>query len=319
MFFAGFFFLIKGADLLVDGASSIARRLGISTLIIGLTVVAFGTSTPELIVNILASVSGNNELAIGNILGSNISNVFLILGIAAIIFPLRVQEGTAWKEIPLNLLGILAVGALVNDTLIDYAPDSVLSRIDGIILLCFFCIYIYYAFWASKVNGHLFSIGSAKGEKVPVFKTTHSVLMAAIGILGLTLGGKFIVDGGTAIARTLGLSQALIGLTLVAIGTSLPELATTVVAAYKKNTDIAIGNIVGSNLFNLFWILGLTSIIHPIRFNRILNTDLNVVILSTILLFGFLFIGKRHILERWQGGLFVSIYVVYIIFITLRG
>ena len=316
LFIAGFYFLVKGADLLVDGASSIAKKAGISTLVIGLTIVAFGTSAPELIVNILASYTGSNELAVGNILGSNISNIFLILGAAAMVTPLKVGKGTVWKEIPFSLLAILALAALTNDSLLDGFGPAMLSRSDGIVLLLFFSIFIYYTFGISKKNTHLFG---AKGEPVMQYSRLKSFFMIIGGMLGLGLGGHWIVTGAVEIAAQLGLSQAFIGLTLVAIGTSLPELATSLIAAKKGNADIAIGNVVGSNIFNVFWILGLSSIISPIVFNPVLNFDIGVVILATFLLFSFLFIGKKQLIERWQGAMFISIYVAYLVFVTYRG
>jgi cation:H+ antiporter len=310
----GFVFLIKGADFLVDGASSVAKKFGVSSLVIGLTIVAFGTSMPELIVNIFASLDGNTELAIGNILGSNIANILLILGVSAMIYPLSVGHGTVWKEIPFSLLAILVLAFMVNDTLIDGASLSVLTRIDGLILLSFFVIFLYYIFEISKNNKET----NTEEENIKEYSTLYSILMIILGLIGLVLGGKWIVDSAVAISQSFGLSQSLIGLTVVAIGTSLPELVTSAVAAYKKNTDIAIGNIVGSNIFNVFWILGLSSVINPLPFNSMANRDVFVTILATVLLFLFLFVGKRNLFERWQGLLFVILYILYIIFIVVQ-
>ncbi|HLD70336.1 MAG TPA: calcium/sodium antiporter [Negativicutes bacterium] len=311
---AGFGLLIKGADFLVDGASSIAKKFGISALVIGLTIVAFGTSAPELIVNIFASIQGNTDIAIGNILGSNIANILLILGISAMIYPLAVGQGTVWKEIPLGLLAIIVTAIMVNDGLIDGGVFSGLGRIDGLILISFFSIFLYYTFGISRAEG-VKEPEEANGIKVSSF--FRSGIMVAVGLAGLTLGGKWIVDSAVVIAQQIGLSQAVIGLTVVAIGTSLPELATSAIAAYKKNTDIAVGNIVGSNIFNLFWILGVSSIINPLPFSAVLMRDVIMAIIATLLLFMVLFIGKRHVIERWQGACFVIVYIAYI-FLIIR-
>ena len=310
----GFIFLIKGADFLVDGASSIGRRLKISDLVIGLTVVAFGTSTPELFVNIIASIRGDAGIAVGNILGSNIANILLILGISSIIFPLSVTRGTVWKEIPLSLLAALLLGILVNDQLIDKKGFSALTRIDGLVLISFFIIFLYYSFSiAKRVEG--------MDEHVPSkeYGFLKSSLLIIVGLVGLAVGGKWIVEGAVHIASKLGVSQSFIGVTVVAVGTSLPELATSAVAAYKKNPEIAVGNVVGSNIFNIFWVLGLSSLIKPIPFQSRNNIDVSVVILSSLLLFVTMFTGKKRLLDRWEGMVFVLLYISYILLLILSS
>jgi cation:H+ antiporter len=310
LFFLGFLLLIKGADFLVEGAATIARKLKVSNIVIGLTIVSFGTSAPELVVNVFASTHGNTELAIGNILGSNISNILLILGVSAMIFPLRTQMNTTWKEIPFSLLAVLVMAIMANDIRLDHSEASVLSRSDGMILLAFFIIFLYYSFGISKVSG--------EAEDIPVLKNDKpwvAVVSIIGGLIGLTLGGKWIVDGAVKIALSLGMSEATIGLTIVAIGTSLPELATSAVAAWKKQSDIAIGNVVGSNIFNVFWILGFSAIISPIPFHHSSDIDILVVIAASMILFSLLFIGKRHVIERWQGGLMTLMYIVYLIWV----
>lgn len=307
----GFLILTKGAGWLVDGASSLAKRLGVSSLMIGLTVVAFGTSTPELIVNLFASAQGRTDLAIGNILGSNIFNIFLILGIAAAIVPLTVKRSTVWKEIPMSLLGALVVGILASDRLFAGQETSVLSRGDGIILLFFFVIFLYYTFGISRVEG--------EEPEVKKFPPGRSLGMVALGLAALVLGGRAIVEGATGIARSFGASEVLIGLTIVAVGTSLPELATSVVAARRKQTDIAIGNVVGSNIFNAFFVLGVSSVIRPLPFASALTFDLVVTALASVVLFATLFVGKRHILERWQGPGLIAVYVLYVGYLIVRG
>lgn len=310
----GFILLIKGADCLVDGASSIAKRFKISDLAIGLTIVAFGTSAPELVVNIFANLQNNSEIAIGNILGSNIVNIFLILGIASIIYPLKVAEGTVWKEIPLSLLAAVILGVTANDALIDGGEFSGLTRIDGIVFWAFFLVFMYYTFGIAK-NGN----NSESVDKSKIFGARKSVLYIIAGIASLFVGGKFVVDGAVQIAQSFGVSELLIGLTIVAIGTSLPELATSVMAALKKNSDIAVGNIVGSNIFNIFFILGTSAIINPVQFNVVSNVDIMMTVSASFLLFTAAFVGKKYMLERWQGIIFVAIYVLYILFLIMRG
>lgn len=311
LFIAGFYFLIKGAGYLVDGASSIAKKFKVSNLMIGLTIVAFGTSTPELIVNLFASFRGSSDLAITNVIGSNIANILLILGVSAIIFPLVVKKGTVTKEIPLSFLAVLVLWLLVNDTMIDHLSISALTRIDGAILIAFFIIFIYYTFGLSKAEGD--------GEDIKEYKTWQSIIMIIAGIAALTLGGQWIVDGAIKIALRLGMSESLVGLTIVAVGTSLPELATSAVAAYKHKADIAIGNVVGSNIFNIFWILGISALVRPLVFSPILNVDIYFMALVTLILFSFILMGKKGVLQKWQGISMVSIYIIYIIYLINRG
>lgn len=313
LFVIGFVILIKGASLLVDGSSSIAKKLNISNLVIGLTVVAFGTSAPEMFVNVSASLKGNASIAIGNILGSNIANILLILGISAIIYPLAVKNSTVSKEIPFSLLAALIVGILANDLLIDHRGISELTRSDGLVLIGFFIIFMYYIFSLAKKTDNV-DEGDYK-----LFSTTKSGIYIVLGLVGLVLGANWIVNGAIKIANIFGVSEYLIGLTVVAVGTSLPELATSAVAAYKKNPDIAIGNVVGSNIFNIFWILGLSSIIKPLPFQPAGNIDIMMTILASVLLFVFLIIGKKHVLQKWQGVLFLLMYAAYITFLIIRG
>ena len=309
----GFVLVIKGADLLVDGACALARKLSISDLMIGLTVVAFGTSLPELAVNVFASLKGSTDIAIGNILGSNIANILLILGISGIIYPLVVTKGTVWKEIPLSLLAALLLGILANDRLIDNADSSALNRTNGLVLLSFFVIFIYYTLGiAKRIEGSedLYPVKERSIKKI-------SIVIVA-GLLALISGGKFVVDGAVDLATALGISQSTIGLTIVAVGTSLPELATSAMAAYKKNPEIAVGNIVGSNIFNIFFILGISSLIRPLPFGAKSNWDIGVLILANILLFLFMFTGKKRKLDRWEAGLFLVIYSAYILFLIMN-
>lgn len=308
----GFLILIKGAAVLVDGASSIAKSLRVSDLVIGLTVVSMGSSAPELIVNIIASIRGNTDLAVGNVLGSNTANILLGLGIAATIYHLKVQKSTVWKEIPFSLLAVLAMALMANDALIDGSISSAITRADGLVLLLFFTIFLFYIY--SLGSGEVAERKESKQHSMAV-----SFLMITAGLIGLTLGGKWVVDGAMVIGRGLGASEALIGLTIVALGTSLPEIVTSAVAAYKKNADIAVGNVVGSNIFNIFWVLGLVSVVRPIDFSPALNEDIAMVVFTTTLLFVILFIGKKHTIERWEGFGFIGIYVAYIAYLIYRG
>lgn len=310
LFLIGFVLLISGANLLVEGSASIAKKLNISSIVIGLTIVAFGTSAPEFIVNIFASIQGNTDIAIGNILGSNIVNILLILGISAVIFPLATKENTVWKEIPLSLLAAILLGVMVNDTLIDGGTFSGITRIDGIVFLAFFIIFLYYTFGISKVSGENTDL------EIKEMSYMKSSLYVAGGLLGLVFGGKWIVDGAIKIAEGFNISQSLIGLTIVAIGTSLPELATSAVAAYKKQSDIAIGNVVGSNIFNIFYILGFSALIRPLPFSKTSDIDIMMTIFSSLILFLIMFIGKKHTIERWQGILMIIIYIGYVAYLV---
>jgi cation:H+ antiporter len=300
----GFVLLIKSADWLVDGASSIARSLKVSELVIGLTIVAFGTSLPELFVNIFASYAGNPDLAIGNVVGSNIANILLILGTSAMIVPLTVHRTIVIREIPMSLLASIALILMVNDAAIDGLSFSTISRVDGMLLLCFFAVFMYYTVRSTAQDEG----GDEQGEQLPMWK---SLLYVALGVAGLYFGGEWIVKGATEIARFFGMSDRTIGLTVVAIGTSLPEFAASVAAARKGKADIAIGNVVGSNIFNILWILGVSSIILPLPLSAGVNTDMLMALFATVLLFMLIFVGKRHTIERWQGGVFVGCYAVY--------
>jgi cation:H+ antiporter len=309
----GFGVVILGAHFLVNGASSLAKRFAVSELAIGLTVVAFGTSLPELSVNITASIKGDAGIALGNILGSNIANIFLILGISSIIFPLAVTKGTVWKEIPLSLLAAVLVGVLANDHLIDGVSFSALTRIDGLVLISFFIIFLFYSV---SISGDVPGVR----EQIPAKKygLTRILILMIAGFLGLIVGSRWVVTGAAGLAEKLGVSQSLIGLTIVAVGTSLPELATSAMAAYKKNPDIAVGNVVGSNIFNIFFILGVSSIIRPIPFEAGSNINVGVAIAASLLLFICMFTGKKRMLDRWEGGIFLGLYVGYICFLIAK-
>lgn len=302
---AGLVLVVFGSNWMVDGSSSLAKKLDISDLVIGLTIVSFGTSAPELVINIFASARGSTELAVGNVLGSNIFNILMILGVSAVIFPLSVHNNTINKEIPLSLLAVLVLFVIANDRLIDNAGISVISRSDGIILLSFFAIFIYYTFIIAKASTNDTVV-------VKIFPLWKSTLYIIAGITGLVLGGKFMVDGAANIARSMGVSESIIGLTVLAIGSSIPELATSAVAAYRGNSDIAIGNVVGSNIFNVFFILGVSSIIKPLPFDTGSNSDLIVIIATTFILFFLIYNHREQKLIRGHGLAFITLYLVYV-------
>ncbi|HLD21755.1 MAG TPA: calcium/sodium antiporter [Patescibacteria group bacterium] len=310
----GLAILLVGAEVLVRGSSSLASKMHISPLVIGLTIVAFGTSAPELIVNIFSATAGTTDLAIGNIIGSNIANILLIVGISASIFPLVVKRSTVWKEIPFALLAIVLVFVMANDALFDRVPFNILTRTDGITFMSLFIIFMYYIFSLMRSEAQNEAV-----EKVKEYSTGLSVLFSIVGIGALFFGGKLLVDNATELALIAGLSESLIGLTVVAIGTSLPELATSIIAALHKHSDIAVGNVVGSNIFNVLWILGLTSTITPLPFNIQANIDVGVCIAATVLLFLAMFVGKKHRVDRWQGIIFILLYIGYTAYLIQRG
>jgi len=309
---AGLALLVKGADWLVAGASSIAKSKNISDMVIGLTIVSFGTSLPELVINIFSSFQGSGEIAIGNVFGSNIANILLILGISAMVHPLKIHRPTIVSEIPFSIVAALLVGFLANAFLFDSDPNLKLSRIDGGILIFFFALFLIYIFKVSQEN-------LAEEEYQAKYAFRKSLLFIGLGLAGLFLGGKFTVDGAIYIARSMGMSEAFIGLTIVAVGTSLPELVTSAVAAYRRQVDIAVGNVIGSNIFNIFWILGVSALIKPLPFEVTGNIDILMIIFSSILIILVLPISKRRSIEKWHGALFVLIYAAYIYYLILRG
>lgn len=305
LFILGFAILILGAKWLVDGAASIGKRFGLSQLLIGLTLVAVGTSLPELVINVFASIEGNTDLAIGNVLGSNIMNSLLIIGAAALIYPIHVSRQTINKDLIFNLGVVLLLFVLANDRFFE-RPD-VINRLDGFILLGLLCYFLYLSFFKS-----------AKGEIEPEDEIKPIGLWASIGFIllgmtGLFFGGKWIVAGAEQVAGDLGFSQSLIGMTLVAAATSLPELVTSVIASFRKNSAIAIGNAIGSNIFNVLLVLGLSAVIHPIPFDPGVNMELGILGSSGLLLFLFIRTGKtKRTISRWEGGLLVMGYIAFL-------
>lgn len=310
----GITFILLGANWLVDGGSAIAKKFGISDMMIGLTIVAMGTSAPELSVNIFSAINGSTDIAIGNVVGSNIGNIFLILGITAIICPIPINKNTKWIEIPFNLFAALILLLLANDNIINqYGNQSSLSRIDGIIMLLFMSLFLAYTYKTAKRG-----IGGGMNENVktmPIWRSTSLILIGFVGLIG---GGKLLVDSAVSIASNIGMSQKVIGLTIVAIGTSIPELATSVVAAIKGKTDIAVGNIIGSNIFNVLFVLGSTAIISEIPLIATVNYDLIVMLFASLFLFITAFTFKKNKVDRWEGVIFLVVYILYLIF-TIRN
>jgi cation:H+ antiporter len=309
---AGLVLLIKSADFLVIGASSIAARLGISSLVIGLTIVSFGTSLPEMLVTMVSGLRHNADLAIANVIGSNIANVLLVLGVAAIVRPLPVHDSTVVSEIPFSLTAALLVGFLANAALFSSSHELSISRLDGGMLLFFFLMFMLYVYKISREKA-----AGAK-EASPEVGTLRAAVYIVAGAVGLYFGGGWVVDSAIGIAQWLGVDDALIGLTIVAVGTSSPELVASAVAAYRNQSDIAVGNIVGSNIFNLLWVLGLTASIVELPFEVISNTDLVMVIASSSLIIIALAISRNNTIMRSHGFLFVSLYAGYLVYVVGR-
>lgn len=309
----GLVLILVGANALTDGAAAVAKKFKISNLVIGLTIVAFGTSAPELTVSVVSALKGSSDMAIGNVVGSNIFNTLMIIGCTSLIVPIAVSKGTARKEIPLCILAAIALFICSNDQLLDGTTSpNILSRTDGLLLLCFFLIFIGYTFAIAK-NGDETEGGEIKA--MPVWK---SAIFIVAGLAALVFGGQFFVNGASGIARALGVSESVIGLTLVAGGTSLPELATSIVAALKKNPGIAIGNAVGSNLFNIFFVLGVTTSIQPLALGDITNFDLIVLIISSILLWLFAVFFKKRLITRVEGVILIASYIAYTTYLIIN-
>ena len=315
LFVVGFVLLIKGADWLVAGSATIAKKNNVSNLVVGLTIVSMGTSMPELIVNVLASSKDASQIAIGNILGSNIANILLILGVAAFIYPIKIKESTVFSEIPYSIIALLLVAFVANSNLFGSHNNSI-NQIDGIILIAFFGLFVAYIIRLAK-NGSADMIDDIPDEKIT---TGKSFLMVLLGMIGLFFGGQWVVNGAIAAAEHFGFSEAFIGLTVVAIGTSLPELVTSAVAAYRKNTDIAMANIIGSNIFNLLWVLGISAIIKPMSFDSSLNADILILLGASCLILFSLVTGKvKNQIGKPTGTLFLLLYLTYVVFLIYRG
>jgi cation:H+ antiporter len=306
---AGMALLIKGGSLLVNGASSLARRYKISELAIGLTIVAFGTSAPEFVISFVANINSYPEIALGNVIGSNIFNLLFILGITGLLMPVAVQKNTARVEIPFSLFAAIILLLLGNFGFI-YGSKYIISRIDGFVFLVFFGLFVFYVFKSMK-TGEI-TEGETHSKN---FSLVKSLLFIVIGLALLFVGGRIVVDSAVNLALALNISEKIIALTIVAIGTSLPELVISITAMIKKKSDLAIGNIIGSNISNILFILGVSAIARPIEYSRIFNNDIYLLIFGTLFLFLAMFTGKKRRLDRWEGAILLSLYIGYVIFI----
>lgn len=305
--------LIKGAGALVGGASSLAKKFNISELAIGLTIVALGTSAPELVVNIISGTNGYSDVVFGNIIGSNIFNLFLILGVSGTIFPLVVQRNTVLKEVPFSLFITLLVFFLLNDNMFSQGEElNESSRLDGIVLLVFFGLFLVYVFFNMK------SGSNDEESNIKTYGGWGMALRIVGGLAGLIFGGKLVVDNAVDIARVFEVSEKLIGLTIIAAGTSLPELATSAMAAYKRQADIAIGNVIGSNIFNILFVLGLSTVIAPLGYNTSFNLDVYILMGGTVLLLLFMFTINKKKLDRWEAFLYLLTFIGYMVFLFMR-
>jgi cation:H+ antiporter len=304
----GFVLLIKGADWTVEGSAALAKKFNVSDLVIGLTIVAFGTSAPELVVNAFASYQNYSDIVFGNILGSNNFNLFIILGIVGLLSPIVVKSSTVWKEIPISLLAAVLLFVLCNSFIFN---NNILSRFDAALLLLIFGGFLFYIFKQLKENL------KNENSNIQILPNKKIILYIIGGLAGLIIGGKLVVDSAIEIAISFGLSEKLIGLTIVAAGTSLPELVTSIMAVHRKNSDIAIGNVIGSNIFNILLILPISALINPIAYNTKFNSDIYILIFGTLFLFIAMFTGEKKKLDRWESAILLVFYLSYTWFVIL--
>ncbi len=309
----GFLFLIKGADWFVDGSSGVARRFGIPSVVIGLTIVAFGTSAPEAAVSITAALNGDNGIAVGNVLGSNLFNLLMVIGVTSLLNPCKVDSGIISRDFPFSILISIVLLVLGMDTFLGGGEINVISRGDGMILLMFMVIFMVYTIRGAMDPSRKPEPRDAMEPKPQVTKCLGLIV---IGIAGIVLGGQLVVESATAIAISFGISQTLVGLTIVAMGTSLPELVTSAVAAKKGESDIAIGNVVGSNIFNILFVLGSSSAITPVPFSMLSVYDSAIVIAVSLLIYMFCY-TKRQV-NRIEGAVAVMTYFAYMAYIIMR-
>lgn len=307
----GFILLIKGADVFVDGASSVAQNFKIPKMVIGFTIVAFGTSAPELAVSIKAILSGSSEIVLGNVVGSNILNVLLILGLSSVFSPMKVQKDTVKKEIPFTILISTLLMILAFDNMFDKNITNVITRTDGIVILLYFVIFIYYLIESVKK-------GADNTKEKPKYNILFSFIFTILGLIGIVIGSNFVVDNATAIAKALNVSEKMISLTIVAFGTSLPELVTSVQASRKGENDIAIGNIIGSNIFNIGVVIGLpAAFIGQIAVGTFNYIDMITMIGAVLLLLGLSYKEKK--LDRGPGIIMLAVFIIYYSYVILGG
>lgn len=311
----GLALILGGANFLTDGSAALAQRFRVPEFIVGLTIVAVGTSTPELVVSVLSAAAGNSDVAIGNIVGSNIFNVFLILGVCALIAPLPLTGGNIRRDLPfLTAVSVLLL-LLTSDRLLGLGEVDAIGRIDGIVMLLLYIALIRYTIRTERRTAALATQATqtTQTEKPQRSKSLWLiVVMIGGGLAGLIFGGELFLDSATAIARALGVSESVIAITLVAGGTSLPELASSVVSLLKGKSEMALGNVIGSNIANILLILGLSATIHPLTLGGITRIDLLTVLLSSVLLFVTAFTFRRKAVDRWEGAIFLVIYALYI-------
>ncbi|HAB41967.1 MAG TPA: sodium:proton exchanger [Porphyromonadaceae bacterium] len=315
----GLVLILLGANYLTDGASALARKMGVSDLMVGLTVVAFGTSMPEFVISLVSAIDGSAELAIGNVVGSNIANILLIGGLTALVHPIRVEKSVMTREIPMVVVASIALTAMACAPFLDgQGLSALIDRADGIILLLFFVVFMRIMLSGAKTAVPN-DPSEQQGAEKKSLKLWLAIVYIAGGLAGLIFGGQWFVDGASDIAKAMGVSEALIGLTIVSVGTSLPELATSVVAAAKGSTGMAIGNIVGSNIFNILFVLGATAVVRPLSSGGISYVDYCVMTLSAIIfwIMGWL-VGKRTI-TRGEGALLLGLYAGYMTWIIING
>ncbi|AOR23109.1 calcium/sodium antiporter [Clostridium taeniosporum] len=318
----GFILLIKGADIFVDGASTIAKKLGIPAVIVGLTIVSLGTSAPELAISLISGINGSNEITIGNVMGSNIFNTLMVLGTTSVVLPLMIKKSTVKSDFFVNTLVTLLLFIFTFDSLFMF-NSNIISRLDGFILVLICVAYIIFLIKKSKniSNKDDLEISNELDNSNNKINILHKVILMIIGVAGIIIGGNLVVDSATNIAFSLGMSEKLVGLTIVAIGTSLPELVTSIVAALKGENDIALGNVLGSNIFNILLILGLSSLINPISVSQTLLTDFIYLIFVNILMVGLVFFNKskEKTLTRLEGFLLIGLYIGYMAYIIIRN
>ena len=310
-FVAGIVLVILGADWLTKGASALARRFNMSELLIGLTIVAIGTSLPELVISTGSALKGSPGLALGNIIGSNIFNGMFILGVTALLCPIRFDSRMLTREIPFNLLASIVLILVSGSMLVGGAPGELITRYGGMLLLCFLAVFVRYTFSITNDS----SDGEPAGQ-LPVWKV---VLFIVAGLAALIFGGNVFVDGATEIARVLGLSEAVIGITIVSAGSSLPELAVSVSAARKGNVGIALGNVLGSNILNIFFILGVSATITPISLNGFSFIDYYVLLASSLLIYFVARFGGKAVITRFEGAVLVAGYVAYTTYLVMNA
>ncbi len=301
--------ILIGANWLTDGSSALAKKWGVSDLVIGLTVVAFGTSAPELVISVVSAIHGSTGLSIGNVVGSNIFNILVIIGCVAIVSPVKVDRGNMSNDIPLVILSSLALLFCANSVLLDGSSENVITRSEGLLLLLFFLIFMRYTF--SIARGAEGAEAQSPSATMPVMPIWKSTVLVAVGLGGLILGGEWFVDGASGVARGLNVSDSIIGLTIVAAGTSLPELATSITAALKGKTDLAVGNVVGSCVFNVFMVLGISATIRPLPLGTIGNFDLLTLVGASVLFWFFGWQIRTRTITRIEGALLLAVYVVY--------